>query len=120
MTPKNTISCPACGGPNEPEPGKSRMACTYCGSTLTIPKSMQVPATPKVEKMPLNQKQAKVPEIEASDLLRKAQPVAIRAWNLYALWTWVRWMLPACLVIFIIGLIACAMMGALPLIWLRR
>ncbi|MBK8616360.1 MAG: hypothetical protein IPN96_04425 [Anaerolineales bacterium] len=38
MTSNPTFSCSACGAPNKPEAGISRMAsCTYCGTNLTIP-----------------------------------------------------------------------------------
>ena len=56
-------------------------------------------------------------EAEAPDLIRKAQPIAIKAWNLYAAWTWIRWLLPTCLTIFVIGIILCVALGALPIVF---
>lgn len=109
-----TFPCTACGAPNEPESGTSRMACGYCGANLTIPAELRTEKTPSVEKAAPKVQAVFSPEIEAADVIRKAQPVAIRAWNLYAAWTWIRWLFPACLTIFILG---CVALGLIPLIW---
>ena len=109
-----TFSCSACGAPNKPEAGTSRMACTYCGTNLTIPENLQTAARPRVEKISSKAKPVIRLEKEAPDLLRKAEPIARKAWNLYAGWTWLRWLLPTCLTLFVIGCIACVALGALP------
>jgi hypothetical protein len=54
--------------------------------------------------------------VDASEVLRQAQPVAVKAWNAYALWTWIRRALPACLVIVLVGLCACGLLVAVPFI----
>jgi hypothetical protein len=71
---------------------------------------------PKVEKMPVLA--APVPSLErdAPDLLRNAEPIAIGAWNAFALWTWMRRAIPTCLAVFLIGLCLCLALGALPFI----
>ncbi len=115
--PEQIFNCPACGGPNQPEAGSVRMACTYCNANLTIPENMRIKAKPSVEKISAKPQPIPVPEIDASDILRKAQPVAIRAWNLYAYWTWLRWLLPACLTIFVVGILLCVALGMIPVIW---
>ncbi len=118
----STFPCPACGGPNEPEAGASRMTCSYCGANLNIPAHLRTSAPPRVEKVP--ERAAPPPSLEqdAPELLRKAQPIAVNAWNAFALWTWIRRALPACLVIFVLGLCACVALGGLPFIlnWVRR
>jgi predicted RNA-binding Zn-ribbon protein involved in translation (DUF1610 family) len=111
----NIITCPACGAPSEPEAGKTHMPCTYCGTTLTIPESLRTKTVP-LQKVPAREIKFPQPEIDPSDLLRKAQPIAYRAFNLYALWTWVRWLLPACLTAFILLIVLCLALGALPVI----
>lgn len=111
-----TFPCPACGAPNEPEVGQVRMTCTYCGANLTIPASLRTVATPKVEKTSVRAAPAPSLERDAPDLLRKAQPIAVQAWNAFAYWTWLRRALPACLVITLIGLCLCMAFGALPFI----
>lgn len=111
-----TFSCTTCGGPNEPVPGASRMACAYCGATLTIPQEMRLKAKPLTEKIPHKKEPAIRLEQDAPDLLRKAQPIAIKAWNVYAYWTWIRRLFPACLIVFLIGLLICLAFGALPLV----
>lgn len=115
------FNCSACGAPNDPEAGAIRMACVYCGVNLTIPENLRTKAVPKVEKTPPKPKPVISPEIDAPDLLRKAEPIAIKAWNLYAAWTWIRWMLPTCLTLFVVGIILCVALGALPLVfgWFR-
>ena len=113
------FTCPACGAPNVPEAGRAQMSCSYCGANLTIPAELRRSAPPRVEKTPAREASAAPaprPEIDASELLRKAQPVAVNAWNTFALWTWIRPLLPACLVVMLIGLCACASLTALPFI----
>ncbi|MFN8381432.1 MAG: hypothetical protein U0V02_05805 [Anaerolineales bacterium] len=111
------FNCSACGGPNEPEAGMTRMTCTYCGANLTIPESLRIKATPKVEKNPSKVKPVVSAEIDAPDLIRKAEPIAVKAWNLYTAWTWIRWALPACLTLIVFGIILCVALGALPLMF---
>ncbi len=108
------FNCSACGGPNDPEAGAIRMACTYCGANITIPENLRTKAIPKVERTSSKPKPVISPEIDAPDLLRKAEPIVVKAWNMYAAWTWLRWLLPTCLTLLIIGCIACAALGALP------
>ncbi|HNK63340.1 MAG TPA: hypothetical protein PLE14_04775 [Anaerolineales bacterium] len=108
------FSCPACGGPNEPDAGEIRMICSYCGVNLTIPEEARIRAKPKVESKPPKAMPTSRLEKEAPDLLRKAQPIAIKAWNTYAYWTWIRWLLPTCLTIFMVGFFICLAFGALP------
>ena len=115
------FNCTACGAPNEAEAGSSRMACSYCGANLTIPEHLRTKAIPRLEKTSAKATSVSVPEVDPSDVLRKAQPIAIKAWNLFAAWTWLRWMLPTCLTLLVIGCIACAALGALPSVfgWFR-
>ncbi len=108
-----SIACPACGAPNEPEAGKTHIACSYCSATVTIPEHMWTKPMPQVQKNFSNARPVTNPEIDAPDLLRKAQPIAIGAWNLFAAWTWLRWLLPTCLVIFVVGFVLCVVLGAL-------
>ena len=108
--------CPACGAPNEPEAGRAQMACSYCGANLTIPAALRTSAPPKVEIKPTKAAPTPRQEIDASELLRQAQPVVTKAWNTYAWWTWIRRALPACLVILAIGLCVCIILGASPFI----
>ncbi len=54
--------------------------------------------------------------MDAPDLLRKAQPLAVRAWSLFAAWTWIRWLLPTCLTIFVVGIVLCLLTGILPFV----
>lgn len=111
-----TLACPACGAPNEPQMGAIRISCAYCGANLTIPEHLR--AMPKVsaEEMPTKTRPVPSPEIDAADLLRKAQPVAIGAWNLFAAWTWLRRLVPACLIILVLFFLLCIALGALPFI----
>jgi DNA-directed RNA polymerase subunit RPC12/RpoP len=111
-----SFSCAACGAPNSPEANKIYMPCTYCGTNLTIPENLRTKTLPKVEKKISKAKPVSIPENEASKLLRKAQPAAIQAWNLYALWSQIRWLIPACFTIFIVGFFLCVALGALPFI----
>ena len=108
--------CPACGAPNEPEAGRPQMACSYCGANLTIPAELRRAAIPKVEKAPSKTASAPSLENEAPELLRKVQPVAVKAWNAYAYWTWIRRALPTCLIILLVLLCVCVILGALPFI----
>jgi hypothetical protein len=119
----DTIPCPACGAPNNPEAGRAQMACSYCGANLTIPASMRRDAPPKVEKAPASEASAAPaprPEVDtseiASEILRQAQPVMTKAWNTFAWWTWIRRALPTCLVIVLIALCGCVILGASPFI----
>ena len=111
-----SFNCSACGGPNQPEAGTVRMSCAYCGVNLTIPENLRAKAIPKVEKTSSKARPASVPEIDTSDVLRKAQPIVIKAWNLYAAWTWIRWLLPTCLIVLVVFIVICAALGALPFI----
>lgn len=117
-----TFPCPACGAPNEPVVGQARMMCAYCGANLTIPESLRTAAIPKVEKTP--EKSVPTPRLEeeATELLRKAQPVAVKAWNTYAVWTQIRRALPTCLIVLLIALCGCAILSASPFIfnWIGR
>ncbi len=115
----DTFPCTACGAPNEAEAGQTSMACTYCGTTLSIPASLRTKAMPKVEKIPSKAKPVVGLEEEAPDLLRKVQPAAIKAWNLFAYWTWLRWLIPTCLTILVIGFFICMALGALPFVLQR-
>lgn len=92
------------------------MACTYCGANLTIPEALRTKAKPKVESTPPKARPTPRLEQEAPDLLRKAQPIAIKAWNAYAYWTWLRWLIPTCLTVFVIVFLACLTLGALPFV----
>jgi len=112
----DTFPCPACGAPNEPEAGRAQIACSYCGANLTIPASLRREAAPKAEKTPERAAPTPRQEIDASELLRQAQPVVTKAWNAFAWWTWVRRALPTCLVIVLIGICACVVVSALPFI----
>ena len=107
----NAIPCPACGALSEPETGKTHMPCAYCGTTLTIPEELRT----KID-ISAHEKNFQQPEITPDQLLRKAQPVVRGAFNLYALWTWARWILPACLTIFIITIILCLALGSVPIV----
>jgi hypothetical protein len=94
------------------------MVCTYCGTNLTIPQHLRTQAAvPKTEKIPSKAKPASSLEIDGPDLIRKVQPAAISAWNLYALWTRLRWILPACLVMLVLGFILCVILGVLPFVF---
>ena len=112
----DTFPCVACGGPNEPEAGSTQMNCSYCGANLTIPAGLRRAAAPKAEVRPAKPAPAPRPEVEASDLLRQAQPVAAKALGAYVGWTWLRRMLPTCLTILVIGLCTCALLSAAPFI----
>jgi DNA-directed RNA polymerase subunit RPC12/RpoP len=116
---KESIPCTACGGPNEPLPGASQMACTYCGAKLIIPVEMRVKTKATAEnKLPKSRPTSSYKK-EAPDFLGKAQPFIIKAWNTYAAWTWIRWLLPTCLTVLVIGFVVCALLGALPFVLFR-
>ena len=118
---QQTFNCPACGGPNQPEAGQSRMACTYCSANLVIPEALRVKTIPREEKMPPQSQPAiGIPDVDASKVMRQAQPILTRAWNLYAYWTWLRWLFPACLVILVIGILICITLGLIPAIWISN
>lgn len=110
---ETTITCPACGGPNEPLPGAVRMACTFCGTNLNIPEEMRVKPS-RVADTPKARPVTASPQVDAPDLLRKAQPIAIGAWNAYAWWTWLRRLLPGCLIALVVFCLACVALGGLP------
>jgi hypothetical protein len=114
--PQSTFECFACGAPNGPKPGRLQMRCVYCGTNLTIPAALRTEAPPTVLEQRRETEQAKGPEIEAEELLRKAQPVATRAWNMYARWTQFRYFLPTCLTIAVIMICACAGFTILPFV----
>ena len=104
-----------CGGPNVPMPGATRMACTYCDTSLFIPENLRKKATAQAGKTPL--KPVERPEVIAPELLRKVQPVARGAWNLYAAWTWFRWLAPTCLVVLLVMFMVCAALGVAPIVF---
>lgn len=111
-----TFPCPACGAPNKPAIGQNFMSCAYCGANLTIPNHLRTIHRVTAEEMRPKHRPVSNSEIEAADLLRKAQPVAIGAWNLFAMWTWFRRLIPACLALVIIFVVLCIALAALPLI----
>ncbi len=91
------------------------MPCAYCGAKLTIPKDLQKNIKPVTIKKAPEIKRLPNLENDAPDLLRKAEPVVVKAWNTYVYWTWLRRLLPTCLAIFLIGFFACLVLGFLPL-----
>jgi len=91
-----TFPCVACGAPVVPVVGVMHMACEYCGVTLAIPEELQVDAVLLGSTFKIPDPEP-TPEIEAAEFLRAAQPVARKAFNLFALWTWVRRFLPGCI-----------------------
>jgi len=107
MAETKTFPCVACGAPVEPEPGKTHMACSYCGSNLAIPKELQRDAVPLGSTFKTPEPKPS-PEMEAADFLRKAQPVATKAFNLFAIWTWIRRFLPGCLIMLALSVCLCA------------
>lgn len=111
-----TFSCPACGAPNEPEAGQTRMGCAYCGANLTIPDNLRIVPKVTAEEMRPKTRPVSSPEIDAAEFIRKAQPAAVGAWNLFAIWTWVRRLIPACLVLVLVFFVLCMALGALPFI----
>lgn len=113
-----TFPCPTCGGPNKSVPGAKQMSCEYCGANLIIPESLQTAAKPRAEIKPPQERPGPSLEKDAPDLLRKAQPIAVKAWNAYALWTWIRRFWPACLTLIAIGILACLLAALIPVFWL--
>jgi len=111
-----TFSCPACGAPNQPATGQTMMACVYCGANLTIPEHLRTTDQVRAEEMSPKRRPVSSPEIDAAEFIRKAQPVAIGAWNLFALWTWIRRLIPTCLILSIVFFVLCIALGALPFI----
>ncbi|MBK9782246.1 MAG: hypothetical protein IPP55_19790 [Anaerolineales bacterium] len=111
-----TFPCNACGGPNEPAAGVIRMACTYCGANLTIPENLRRKQQPAAQVKPKATGSTSSFIKEAPDLLNKVQPFAIKAWKTYAAWTWIRWLLPACLSMLAIGFFICVLIGAVPIV----
>ena len=106
MPDSQTFPCLACGAPVAPETGTTHIPCPYCGSNLAIPKTLQREAVPLGSNFKFPEAKP-TPEKEAADFLRKAQPVAVKAYNLYALWTWVRRFLPGCLITVLILACVC-------------
>ena len=102
MPEDNTFPCIACGAPVLPEVGVTHMACEYCGVTLAIPEELQEDAVPLGSTFKIPDPEP-APEMEAAEFLRAAQPVARKAFNLFALWMWVQRFLPGCitLVLFV-------------------
>lgn len=111
-----TFSCPSCGGPNQAESGAKQMACTYCGANLTIPAELRREAKPKpsAEKKPKRIESSPSFENETQNFLRQAQPMAIRAWRTFAIWKWLRWLLPTCLMLIVLG---CVALSLIPLLF---
>ena len=85
MAETKTFPCIACGAPVEPEAGKTHMPCSYCGSNLAIPEELQQDAVPLGSNFKFPEPTPS-PEMEAAEFLRKAQPVAAKAFNLFAIW----------------------------------
>ncbi len=105
---ETTFPCPACGGPVEPLPGAVRIPCPYCGSQATVPESLRLRAAPKPKPAPPPaQTFSPEPEIDISDALRKAQPVAVKALNAFWLWTLVRRFAPGCLAFLALSACLC-------------
>lgn len=92
------------------------MTCAFCGVMLPIPENLRIKEMPKVENAPPKQGQTQALEKEAAEFFRKAEPIAVGAWNLYAAWTWLRWLLPTCWTIVVIGFFLCLGLGFLPLV----
>jgi len=106
MSEKTTFSCLACGAPVIPEEGVAHMTCAYCGVTLAIPQELQKDPVPLGSGFRVPEPDPD-PEMEAAEFLREAQPIARKAFNLFALWTWVRRFLPGCLVATSIAICLC-------------
>ncbi len=111
-----TFPCPACGAPNEPAAGQTRMTCAYCGANLMIPEDLRTMSQARAEMMHPKTSPVPHPEIDAAEFIRKAQPIATGAWNLFAMWTWLRRIIPTCLILSILLITLCIVLGALPVI----
>jgi hypothetical protein len=96
------------------------MACTYCGANLTIPERLRIKIIPKAEKTSAPPQKIDVIEVDASQVLRKAQPILTGAWNVYAYGTLARWVLPACLTLVVVILLICAALGLFPILWISN
>lgn len=112
MPEDKTFPCVACGAPVLPVAGVTHMACEYCGVTLAIPEELQVDALPLGSTFTVSQPEP-APEMEAARFLREAQPVAQKAFNLFALWTWVRRFLPGCLAVILVVSCLCLIGAAI-------
>jgi hypothetical protein len=77
---------------------------------------MRVKAEPP-PRIELQEPKPRQMEFDSSEVLRKAEPIARRVFNLYAMWTWVRWLLPTCLIIFVVFFVLCTLLGALPFVF---
>jgi hypothetical protein len=105
-----SFSCPPCGGPVEPLPGKTRLPCPYCGSSVNIPDNLQIKETPsKVSGKTTTPYFTPPPPREGDDLtdvLRQVKPLAAGALSAYGLWAMLRMLwrrvVPACAVIVMI------------------
>ena len=113
---QTTFECSACGAPNNPSPGRAQMSCMYCGTKLTIPAVLRTETTPIAEEPLRESIQTQGSEFEPEVLLRQAQPIATRAWNAYARWTQIRYFLPTCLTLLVIGVCACGALTVLPIL----
>ena len=97
------LACPACGASFQPEPNKSNMACPFCGVAINIPAHLRCnkaietpPATEAPEFDPFAAAhRAVTPEMReksrkdaqmVSDVIRKVEPVASKAYSAYAWW----------------------------------
>jgi len=92
-----TFPCPVCGAPNQAEAGVDFMPCAYCRRNLTIPKRLRLKPLLKAEKSVEKTESNRPVEVEAANILRKSQPLAIRLWNLFALRAWLKRLIPTCL-----------------------
>ena len=72
------------------------MACPYCHTQLTIPLELRRNAEPVYESPRVMPQQLSSQETQqqVADFLRQAQPVATRAWNFYALSSWLARLAP--------------------------
>jgi len=107
MAETKPFPCIACGAPVEPVAGKIHIPCPYCGTNLAIPKELQQNAVPLGSTLKIPEPKPS-PEMETAEFLRKAQPVAIKAFNLFAIWTWIRRFLPGCLIVLALSICLCA------------
>jgi len=106
MSEEKTFPCLACGAPVNPLEGVTQMACAYCGVTLAIPEALQKDLLPPGSRFKIPEQEPD-PEMDAAEFLRAAQPVARKAFNLFALWTWVRRFIPGCLLAISIATCLC-------------